>query len=143
MYALALKGKTSPKLLTSHSIDLITNSIAWSFFPRGNDTHFIVVLLVRFGALAEIGAYHPPYSKPWQCHSTLWISVSGMHLLIKPLEHLLKRYGSSHRKCLASLKSFFLLMRLEVFGNDSACKEICYVSKPWSFFDGKDVFIRK
>ncbi|MED6220961.1 hypothetical protein PIB30_049847 [Stylosanthes scabra] len=31
--------------------------IAWSFIPRGNDTHFTVVLLVRFGALAEIGAY--------------------------------------------------------------------------------------
>ncbi|MED6218744.1 hypothetical protein PIB30_029322 [Stylosanthes scabra] len=25
--------------------------IAWSFIPRGNDTHFTVVLLVRFGAL--------------------------------------------------------------------------------------------
>ncbi|MED6224641.1 hypothetical protein PIB30_086120 [Stylosanthes scabra] len=57
MYALALKGKTSPKLLTSHSITLISNSIAWSFIPRGNDTHFTVVLLVRFGALAEIGVY--------------------------------------------------------------------------------------
>ncbi|MED6225580.1 hypothetical protein PIB30_094948 [Stylosanthes scabra] len=57
MYALALRGKTSPKLLTSHSITLISNSIAWSFIPRGNDTHFTVVLLVRFGALAEIGAY--------------------------------------------------------------------------------------
>ncbi|MED6170893.1 hypothetical protein PIB30_035470 [Stylosanthes scabra] len=32
--------------------------IAWSFIPRGNDTHFTVVLHVRFGALAEIGAYH-------------------------------------------------------------------------------------
>ncbi|MED6134004.1 hypothetical protein PIB30_033528 [Stylosanthes scabra] len=31
--------------------------IAWSFIPRGNDTHFTVVLVVRFGALAEIGAY--------------------------------------------------------------------------------------
>ncbi|MED6221545.1 hypothetical protein PIB30_055841 [Stylosanthes scabra] len=29
---------------------------SWPFIPRGNDTHFIVVLLVRFGALAEIGA---------------------------------------------------------------------------------------
>ncbi|MED6149197.1 hypothetical protein PIB30_060151 [Stylosanthes scabra] len=28
-----------------------------SFIPRGNDTHFTVVLLVRFGALAEIRAY--------------------------------------------------------------------------------------
>ncbi|MED6170700.1 hypothetical protein PIB30_033466 [Stylosanthes scabra] len=28
-----------------------------SVIPRGNDTHFTVVLLVRFGALAEIGAY--------------------------------------------------------------------------------------
>ncbi|MED6158407.1 hypothetical protein PIB30_032486 [Stylosanthes scabra] len=34
-----------------------SNSIAWSFIPRGNDTHFTVVLLVRFGALAEIRAY--------------------------------------------------------------------------------------
>ncbi|MED6171780.1 hypothetical protein PIB30_043998 [Stylosanthes scabra] len=34
-----------------------SNSITWSFIPRGNDTHFTVVLLVRFGALAEIGAY--------------------------------------------------------------------------------------
>ncbi|MED6209827.1 hypothetical protein PIB30_058385 [Stylosanthes scabra] len=58
MYALALKGKTSPKLLTTHSIDFISNSIAWSFIPRGNDTHLTVVLLVRFGALADIGAYH-------------------------------------------------------------------------------------
>ncbi|MED6196221.1 hypothetical protein PIB30_045403 [Stylosanthes scabra] len=33
------------------------DSIAWSFIPRENDTHFTVVLLVRFGALAEIGAY--------------------------------------------------------------------------------------
>ncbi|MED6195687.1 hypothetical protein PIB30_040367 [Stylosanthes scabra] len=56
MYALALKGKIPPKLLTSDSITLISNSIAWSFIPRGNDTHFTVVLLVRFGALAEIGA---------------------------------------------------------------------------------------
>ncbi|MED6172646.1 hypothetical protein PIB30_051943 [Stylosanthes scabra] len=31
--------------------------IAWSLISRGNDTHFTVVLLVRFGALAEIGAY--------------------------------------------------------------------------------------
>ncbi|MED6208693.1 hypothetical protein PIB30_047678 [Stylosanthes scabra] len=31
--------------------------IAWSFIPRGNDTHFTVVLLVRFGILAEMGAY--------------------------------------------------------------------------------------
>ncbi|MED6119571.1 hypothetical protein PIB30_013005 [Stylosanthes scabra] len=31
---------------------------SWSFIPRGNDTHFTVVLLVRFGALAEIGVYH-------------------------------------------------------------------------------------
>ncbi|MED6173861.1 hypothetical protein PIB30_063607 [Stylosanthes scabra] len=61
MYALALKGKTSPKLLTSHSIILISNSIAWSFIPRGNDTHFTVVLLVRFGALAEIGVYQDPH----------------------------------------------------------------------------------
>ncbi|MED6161043.1 hypothetical protein PIB30_056991 [Stylosanthes scabra] len=30
---------------------------AWSFISRGNDTHFTVVLLIRFGALAEIGAY--------------------------------------------------------------------------------------
>ncbi|MED6209623.1 hypothetical protein PIB30_056514 [Stylosanthes scabra] len=28
-----------------------------SFIPRGNDIHFTVVLLVRFGALAKIGAY--------------------------------------------------------------------------------------
>ncbi|MED6127183.1 hypothetical protein PIB30_085671 [Stylosanthes scabra] len=35
----------------------LIDSIAWSFIPRGNDTHFTVVLLVRFGALAEIGAY--------------------------------------------------------------------------------------
>ncbi|MED6112701.1 hypothetical protein PIB30_063934 [Stylosanthes scabra] len=33
------------------------DSIAWSFIPRGNDTHFTVVLLVPFGALAEIRAY--------------------------------------------------------------------------------------
>ncbi|MED6137031.1 hypothetical protein PIB30_061187 [Stylosanthes scabra] len=30
------------------------DSIAWSLIPRGNDTHFTVVLLERFGALAEI-----------------------------------------------------------------------------------------
>ncbi|MED6145359.1 hypothetical protein PIB30_024405 [Stylosanthes scabra] len=56
MYALALKGKTSSKLLTSHSIIVITILLGPSFIPRGNDTHFTVVLLVRFGALAEIGA---------------------------------------------------------------------------------------
>ncbi|MED6126972.1 hypothetical protein PIB30_083630 [Stylosanthes scabra] len=28
--------------------------IAWSFIPRGNDTHFTVVLLERFGALADL-----------------------------------------------------------------------------------------
>ncbi|MED6125360.1 hypothetical protein PIB30_067817 [Stylosanthes scabra] len=33
------------------------DNIAWSFIPRGNDTHFTVVLLERFGALAKIGAY--------------------------------------------------------------------------------------
>ncbi|MED6124819.1 hypothetical protein PIB30_062487 [Stylosanthes scabra] len=32
-------------------------SIDWSFIPRGNDTRFTVVLLVRFGALAEIRVY--------------------------------------------------------------------------------------
>ncbi|MED6121841.1 hypothetical protein PIB30_033856 [Stylosanthes scabra] len=63
MYALALKEKTSPKLLTSHSIDLLSNSIDWSFIPRGNDTHFTVVLLVRFGELAEIGAYQEAQRK--------------------------------------------------------------------------------
>ncbi|MED6108112.1 hypothetical protein PIB30_020382 [Stylosanthes scabra] len=31
----------------------IQDSIAWSFIPRGNDTHFTVVLLERFGILAE------------------------------------------------------------------------------------------
>ncbi|MED6113174.1 hypothetical protein PIB30_068412 [Stylosanthes scabra] len=34
-----------------------------SFIPRGNDTHFTVVLLVRFGALAEIGAYQATYEE--------------------------------------------------------------------------------
>ncbi|MED6129460.1 hypothetical protein PIB30_108173, partial [Stylosanthes scabra] len=29
------------------------DSIAWSFIPRGNDTHFTVVLLVRFGIFAD------------------------------------------------------------------------------------------
>ncbi|MED6195712.1 hypothetical protein PIB30_040569 [Stylosanthes scabra] len=29
------------------------DSIAWSLIPRGNDTHFTVVLLERFGILAE------------------------------------------------------------------------------------------
>ncbi|MED6151470.1 hypothetical protein PIB30_082874 [Stylosanthes scabra] len=37
MYSLALKGKTSPKLLTSHSVDYNT-IIAWSFNPHGIDT---------------------------------------------------------------------------------------------------------
>ncbi|MED6181862.1 hypothetical protein PIB30_023223 [Stylosanthes scabra] len=32
------------------------DSIAWSFIPRGNDTHLTVVLLEQFGALAEIRA---------------------------------------------------------------------------------------
>ncbi|MED6200687.1 hypothetical protein PIB30_087718, partial [Stylosanthes scabra] len=40
MYALALKGKTSPKLLTSFSSSLTPQS----FNPRGIDTHFTVVL---------------------------------------------------------------------------------------------------
>ncbi|MED6219634.1 hypothetical protein PIB30_037607, partial [Stylosanthes scabra] len=29
------------------------DSIAWSFIPRGNDIHLTVVLLERFGALAD------------------------------------------------------------------------------------------
>ncbi|MED6165575.1 hypothetical protein PIB30_100865, partial [Stylosanthes scabra] len=41
MYALALKGKTSPKLLTAFSSSLTPQS----FNPRGIDTHFTVVLL--------------------------------------------------------------------------------------------------
>ncbi|MED6205612.1 hypothetical protein PIB30_019362, partial [Stylosanthes scabra] len=32
------------------------DSIAWSVIPRGNDTHFTVVLLERFGALADLHA---------------------------------------------------------------------------------------
>ncbi|MED6134292.1 hypothetical protein PIB30_035665 [Stylosanthes scabra] len=32
------------------------DSIAWSFIPRGNDTHFTVVLLEQFGALADLDA---------------------------------------------------------------------------------------
>ncbi|MED6194583.1 hypothetical protein PIB30_029961 [Stylosanthes scabra] len=36
------------------------DSNAWSFIPRGNDTHFTVVLLERFGALAEIITHHSP-----------------------------------------------------------------------------------
>ncbi|MED6127722.1 hypothetical protein PIB30_090831, partial [Stylosanthes scabra] len=39
-------------------------SIAWSFIPRGNDTHFTVVLLVRFGALVEIRAYDAAVKDP-------------------------------------------------------------------------------
>ncbi|MED6185886.1 hypothetical protein PIB30_061414 [Stylosanthes scabra] len=46
------------------SQNITSNSIAWSFIPRGNDTHFTVVLLIRFGALAEIGAYQIPMLKP-------------------------------------------------------------------------------
>ncbi|MED6199191.1 hypothetical protein PIB30_073629 [Stylosanthes scabra] len=43
MYALALKGKTSLKLLTAFS-----SSLTPQFFnPRGIDTHFTVVLLDR------------------------------------------------------------------------------------------------
>ncbi|MED6208002.1 hypothetical protein PIB30_040930 [Stylosanthes scabra] len=41
MYALALKGKTSPKLLTA----LSSSRLSQSFIPRGIDTHFTVVLL--------------------------------------------------------------------------------------------------
>ncbi|MED6139534.1 hypothetical protein PIB30_084687 [Stylosanthes scabra] len=41
MYALALKGKTSPDLLTAFSSSLTIQS----FNPRGIDTHFTVVLL--------------------------------------------------------------------------------------------------
>ncbi|MED6195411.1 hypothetical protein PIB30_037691, partial [Stylosanthes scabra] len=36
------------------------DSIAWSFIPRGNDTHFTVVLLVRFGALADYQSVSVP-----------------------------------------------------------------------------------
>ncbi|MED6221349.1 hypothetical protein PIB30_053604 [Stylosanthes scabra] len=41
MYALTLKGKTYPKLLTALSSSLTPQS----FNPRGIDTHFTVVLL--------------------------------------------------------------------------------------------------
>ncbi|MED6171572.1 hypothetical protein PIB30_041868 [Stylosanthes scabra] len=41
MYALALKEKTSPKLLTAFSSSFTPQS----FNPRGIDTHFTVVLL--------------------------------------------------------------------------------------------------
>ncbi|MED6113946.1 hypothetical protein PIB30_075527 [Stylosanthes scabra] len=41
MYALALKEKTSPKLLTAFSSSLTPQS----FNPRGIDTHFTVLLL--------------------------------------------------------------------------------------------------
>ncbi|MED6224458.1 hypothetical protein PIB30_084232 [Stylosanthes scabra] len=38
--------------------------IAWSFIHRGNDTHFTVVLLERFGALADLHVITPPTPPP-------------------------------------------------------------------------------
>ncbi|MED6205185.1 hypothetical protein PIB30_015523 [Stylosanthes scabra] len=53
------RERSACTLLTAPIPAPVMHSIAWSFIPRGNDTHFTVVLLVRFGALVEIGAYHP------------------------------------------------------------------------------------
>ncbi|MED6224301.1 hypothetical protein PIB30_082687 [Stylosanthes scabra] len=50
-------GRLKIRLIEDQEKKIKLYSIAWSFIPRGNDTNFIVVLLVRFGALAEIGAY--------------------------------------------------------------------------------------
>ncbi|MED6125564.1 hypothetical protein PIB30_069667, partial [Stylosanthes scabra] len=48
------------------------DSIAWSFIPRGNDTHFTVVLLERFGALAENFTHHPGFSSSRATVLGLW-----------------------------------------------------------------------
>ncbi|MED6211876.1 hypothetical protein PIB30_077806 [Stylosanthes scabra] len=53
-------GRLKIRLIEDQEKKIKLYSIAWSFIPRGNDTHFTVVLLVRFGALAEIRAYQPP-----------------------------------------------------------------------------------
>ncbi|MED6145112.1 hypothetical protein PIB30_021921 [Stylosanthes scabra] len=47
-----------------------------SFIPRGNDIHFTVVLLVRFGALAEIGVYH--YLEVGKTQLDSYFSESGL-----------------------------------------------------------------
>ncbi|MED6116347.1 hypothetical protein PIB30_099456 [Stylosanthes scabra] len=61
MYALALKGQTSPDLLTVFSSSLTSQS----FNPRGIDTHFTVVLLdtIRY-TCRDLGFTNPSIS----CH---------------------------------------------------------------------------
>ncbi|MED6125368.1 hypothetical protein PIB30_067919 [Stylosanthes scabra] len=75
MYALAIKGRTSPKLLTTFSSSLTPQS----FNPRGIDTHFTVVLLdtIRY-TCRDLGLPFP--SNPMGISFTLTLEIPTVTL---------------------------------------------------------------